>query len=184
MRHVGGERRVAAFVGGYMHAVNPDRCAVVHGAEVEQETLLAGGRVLEGTGVPDDVVEGRLADAGSLCLVAEGDDYLPVEGRTVRAEGGSISVLPASCEAYIGVVEGEAPLAVQVDPAPATELRTRVLGTRYGSLYHHSLLQPVAPDDVRIPAGARLGDSPLRSVLHEHDPEPFGVPLGPLEVIQ
>src|SRR5215210_171834 len=184
MRHVGGERRVAAFVGGYLHTVHPDRGAVVYGAEVEQETLVIGGRVLESASVPDDVVEGRLADAGELRLVAEGDGDLAVEGRMVRAESGSVSVLPASCEAYIGVVKGKAPLAVQVGPGLAAELRTRVLGTRWGRLYLHSLLQPVAPDDVRVPAGARFGDASLRSVLHEHDPEPFGVPLGPLEVIQ
>src|SRR5829696_5475558 len=51
-------------------------------------------------------------------------------------------------------------------------------------LSRYSLFQSVAPDDLRVPAGARLGDAPLRSVLHEHDTEPLGVPFGPLEVIQ
>src|ERR671912_211475 len=51
-------------------------------------------------------------------------------------------------------------------------------------LSRYSLFQSVAPDDLRVPAGARLGDAQLRSVFHEHDTEPLGVPFGPLEVIQ
>ncbi len=39
--HIGGERRVSTLVGGYLRAVHPDRRAVVHGAEVEQEPLVA-----------------------------------------------------------------------------------------------------------------------------------------------
>jgi hypothetical protein len=78
-RHVGGEWRVSALVGGYLRTVHPDRRAVVNSAEVEQETLVARRRVLEGAGVPDDIVEGRLPDAGEVRLVAVGDDYLPVE---------------------------------------------------------------------------------------------------------
>src|SRR5829696_2208758 len=48
----------------------------------------------------------------------------------------------------------------------------------------YSLFQSAAPDDVGVPAGARLGDAPLRSIFHEHDPEPLGVPFGPFEVVQ
>jgi hypothetical protein len=81
IRHVGRERSVAAFVRRYLRAVDPDRRTVVHGAEVEQETLVASGRVLEGAGVPDDVVESRLPDAGELRLVAERHGDLAVERR-------------------------------------------------------------------------------------------------------
>src|SRR5215208_5284441 len=51
-------------------------------------------------------------------------------------------------------------------------------------LSRYSLFQSIALDDLRVPAGARLGDAPLRSIFHEHDPEPLGIPFGPLEVIQ
>ena len=79
VRHIRGERRVSAFVGGYLRAVHPDRRAVVHRAEVEQETLVTQGRRLESAGVPDDVVEGRIANAGELGLVTEGDSDLALD---------------------------------------------------------------------------------------------------------
>ena len=68
-------------------------------------------------------------------------------------------------------------------PSPRIPVCPRSLYSKVPSFPECSLLQPVAPDDVRVPAGARLGDAALSSVLHEY-PEPLGVPFGPLEVIQ
>jgi hypothetical protein len=42
-------------------------------------------------------------------------------------------VLPALRATDVAVVEGEAPLAVEVRPGLPAELRARVLGTRYGA---------------------------------------------------
>src|SRR5215204_1188413 len=129
VRHVGGERRVTALVRGYPPSVPPDRRAVIHGAEVEQETLVTQRRVIEGACVPDDVVEGSLPDSGVLRLVAERDDYLAVEGRTVRTQLLRGDTLPAIGESGVRIVEGEGLLAVQVRPALPAELRARVLGS-------------------------------------------------------
>src|SRR5215211_6387426 len=84
------------------------------------------------------LVGGRLADAGELRLVAEGDDYLTVERRAVRAQGRGVRVLPAACKPGVRVVESECPRAVQVDPSLPAKLGTRVLGTRHGPPYHSS----------------------------------------------
>src|SRR4028118_490463 len=86
--------------------------------------------MLERPGVPDDVVEGRLPYPGEPRLVAEGGGYRALEVGTFEARGGD--VLPALGEPDVPVVEGEAPLAVEVRPVLAAELRARVLGTRYG----------------------------------------------------
>src|ERR671921_1580313 len=136
MRHVGGERRVSALVEGYLRTVHPDRRAIVHGAEMKQDPLVSRGRVLESAGVPDDVVKGRLPDAGELRLVAVRHSDLASERRIVRAQGRVVRILPAVGEPGVKIVEGEAPLAVQIRPVPPAELRTRILGTRYGPLYH------------------------------------------------
>src|SRR5215211_7810559 len=112
MRHAGGERCVSALVEGYLRTVHPDRRAVVHGAEMKQEPLVSRGRVLESAGVPDDVVKGRLPDAGELRLVAVGDSDLTFERRIVRVQGRDVRVLPAVGKPGVRVVEGEAPLAV------------------------------------------------------------------------
>src|SRR5918997_4160341 len=85
--------------------------------------------MLERPGVPDDVVEVRLAYAGELRLVAVGDGNRAVERRAFRAG----DVLPALRATDVAVVEGEAPLAVEVRPGLPAELRARVLGTRYGA---------------------------------------------------
>src|SRR4028118_2193050 len=87
--------------------------------------------MLERPGVPDDVVEGRLAYPGEPRLIAEGDGYGAIEVGTFEARGGD--VLPAFSEPDVPVVEGEAPLAVEARPVLAAELRARVLGTRYGA---------------------------------------------------
>src|SRR5215210_5675409 len=60
----------------------------------------------------------------------------------------------------------------------------RILYSTVPSFPGRSLFQAIASYDAGVPAGARFGDAPLRSVLHEHYPEPFGVPFGPLEVVQ
>ena len=39
-RYVGGERRVPAFVRGYLYAVDPDGSAAIHGAEVEEQSIV------------------------------------------------------------------------------------------------------------------------------------------------
>jgi hypothetical protein len=131
MRDVRGERRVATLVGGYLRTVHPHRRAVVHSAEVEQQTLVAGGRVLEGAGVPDDVVEGRLPDTGELRLVAERHGDLAVERRVTGAQVLQGDTLQAAREPGARIIEGEAPFAVQIDPIPAAELRAWVLGSRH-----------------------------------------------------
>src|SRR5918993_6102678 len=136
MRHIGRERSVAAFVGRYLRTINPDRRAVVHSAEVEQETLVASGRVFEGASIPNDVVERRLSDAGELRLVAIGNGDLTFERRIVRAQGRDVRVLPTVGKPGVRIVESEAPLAVQVCPVLATQLRARVLGSWYGPIYH------------------------------------------------
>jgi hypothetical protein len=66
IRHVGRKRGVPTFMRGYLYSVHPNRGAVVDGAEVEKQSLVASGRVPEGASVPDDVVEGRLPDARQL----------------------------------------------------------------------------------------------------------------------
>ena len=128
--HVGGEWRVSALVGGYLRAVHPDRRAVVHGAEVEQEPLVARRRILEGAGVPDDVVEGCLPDAGELRLVAVGDDYLRsverrVTGRDVR---GDTSASRWRARSRNRRRRSSTRRSDSSSPS-AAELRTRVLGS-------------------------------------------------------
>jgi hypothetical protein len=57
---------VAAFVLRDVRTVHPDVSAVIHGPEVQQQSLFLGtfqGRV-ELAGVPDDVVKSRLPYAG------------------------------------------------------------------------------------------------------------------------
>src|SRR5919112_4442321 len=129
MRHAGGERCVSALVEGYLRTVHPDRRAVVHGAEMKQDPLVSRGRVLESAGVPDDIVKGRLPDAGELRLVAVRHSDLASERRIVRAQGRDVRILPVVGEPGVQIVEGEAPLAVQVCPVLAAELGTRVLGS-------------------------------------------------------
>ena len=126
--------------GSYLRTVHPDRRAVVT-APKWSRTLVARRRVLEGAGVPDDIVEGRLPDAGELRLVAVGDDYLPVERRVTGAQVLEGDALPAVGEADIGIVECEAPLAVQIRPVPAAQLRAWVLGSRRRIRYGPFLLE-------------------------------------------
>jgi hypothetical protein len=102
MSHVGREGRVSSLMVGYLRAVHPDRRAVIHSAEVEQETLVAQIRILEGAGVPDDVVEGCLANAGELRLEAVGDGDPAVERR-----GSGLQVLGVTlCQPSASPVSG------------------------------------------------------------------------------
>ena len=59
--YVRGEGRVPALVRGHLLSVDPDRSAVVDGAEMQQQTFRR--RRVKSAPVPDDVAQVGLADA-------------------------------------------------------------------------------------------------------------------------
>jgi len=134
---VGAERRLPALVRGDELPVKPDLRAIIDRAEVEQQALVRGllrrraaetappaprgvpgDRVGEGAAIPDDRVEGDIADPARRRLRREGDDDLAREWGRV--------VVPARAQPGVVVIVGEAPGAVQFGPARAHELRARV----------------------------------------------------------
>src|SRR5215218_5997039 len=88
-----------------------------------------------------------------------------------------------SVQRGVSVVLSDRPPVAPEGPGAEADLRDAHLRPSKVSIFQspvlsrYSLFQSVAPDDVRVPAGARLGDAPLRPVLNEHDPEPLGVPF-------
>src|SRR5215204_886742 len=153
---------MATLVRDHVQAVHPDCRAVIHRAEVKQEAAAVHRCVLEGARVPDHVMESSLTDAGSLCLVAERDSDPPVERRTVQTQVVRGQALPAFGEPDVRVVEGEAPLAVQVGPVLATELRARVLGT----WRRDQLSVPLSARYVSQSFGVAAGDPCQRGTQH------------------
>jgi hypothetical protein len=120
---------VAALVARDEPAVDPDLRAIVDGAEVENCPLSGcSRRALECARVPDDVVEVRVPYARERRLDAERDDDRFRERPVALVERRCRDVLPAGSSADVGVVEREAPPAVEVDPAVAAQLGPRVFG--------------------------------------------------------
>jgi hypothetical protein len=132
VRDVGAKRRVAAFVRSHLRAVDPHRGAVIHGAEVQQQSLVlrAWWRRGEGSGVPDHVVERGIPDAGEPGLVAERYGDAQVERRAAEAQVLCRDAGPTLGEPRVLVVEGERPLAVEVDPLGPAKLGARIFGAR------------------------------------------------------
>jgi hypothetical protein len=119
------------------HAVDPFRCSIhrvaerdclKNGLEMQEQAfvLCASGRV-EGSGVPDYVVERGVPDAGELRLVAERYDDAPVEAGVGGVQVLCGDTVPAPRETHVFVVEGERPPAVEIDPLSPSELGTGIL---------------------------------------------------------
>ncbi len=118
---VGAERGESAAVPDHLLAVHPDGGVVVDGLEVQYGVLavpLRGDR--DGGAVPDRLHEVDVLDPGQLGLRRERyDDPLR-----------QLAVTQAALQPGVRPVDLELPLAVEVHPLGADELRTRVLRTR------------------------------------------------------
>ena len=125
---IGTERGMATFVGGDEIAVDPHRGAVVDGAEMQQQATARGGGA-ESAAIPEHGMKAGVANAGHFGLGRErhGDGAI---------EAGGI-ILPAGKEALVGIVIGELPGAVQIDPFGALDARARV-EARLSHLVHVS----------------------------------------------
>ena len=122
------ENGVSALVGGYLRAVHPDRRAVVHsrsGAGAARRPR----RILEGAGVPDDVVEGCLADAGELRLVAVGDGDPAVERRVSGLQVLGVTLCQPLASPVSESSKAKLHSPFRIRPVLPAELRTRVLGS-------------------------------------------------------
>ena len=130
-RDIKAERRVAAAVGSGLFAVDIDVGLVVNRAEVQQdaarELLLCHG---ERAQIPHGGDEVLAADAGELAFRAErhGDGVLE-----------RLALLEMAVEAAFAEVKRKLPLAVEVLPSGALELRLGMLRSRNG-MQHDKLL--------------------------------------------
>src|SRR5919106_199741 len=110
---------MSALVPAQEMPAHPGGSPIVDGAEMEEEPP-SGTEVRHRqlAAVPDDGMVSGVADAGARGLRWKGHHDRPVKRRPV--------LLPVLRQAAIVVVVGEAPRAVEVDPALADELRSRV----------------------------------------------------------
>jgi hypothetical protein len=120
-RDIEVEGHVPALIVSDLVAVDPERRAVINCAEVEQQVVPAPPLLgnLEGSRVPDDLVDALVVDSRKLGLVRE---------RDVDAAFERQAVVPAELTPALRVVEGKLPLAVQVHPLCADELWAWVFG--------------------------------------------------------
>lgn len=113
---------MAALVLDDEPAVDPHRCPVVNGAEVQQQALTGLLRRFERPAVPHHRVTAGVVDAAGRCFRWERDqDLAPVDVQPS---------VPAFVPPDVVVVVRERPGAAQVDPPAAGELRTRVQRVR------------------------------------------------------
>ncbi len=79
-----GKRHVPALIVAGFLTIDPDRGAVIHRSEMQQQVLVAPlRRHLKVAAIPNHLVDTFIMDAGKLSLVGEGDMDLPVEFRIV-----------------------------------------------------------------------------------------------------
>src|ERR1041384_1389794 len=116
------KRNVTALVVSDLSAVYPNHGRVIDRAEVQQQfTTAPRFGDFEIARIPNTLMDRLIIDAGQLSLIGE---------RNSDAARKLPAIVPAFCEALVGIVESEFPLAIQVQPFVSHELRAGLLGSR------------------------------------------------------
>src|SRR3954465_878777 len=113
-------------------AIDPQHARIIDGAKVQEHIrFFPVSRNLKVACIPDDFMKGLIIDAGQFTLIREWDSY-PQRQRA--------AVLPTLFEPLILVVKCEFPLAVEVQPSVANELRAWIFGAGNSILTHQLFL--------------------------------------------
>ena len=114
------EFRVAAFMGSNFDSVHPNLCLSVDGPETQPDPRAVPiSRDDNIACLPADLLAAEVLDARKLALPTEGYGNLSIEVVAVR---------PSVFQPFVAWIEAELPLAVEIHPGAALEVRTRVFG--------------------------------------------------------